>query len=196
MFRFGRKSHNRTTLQIFTAHGDSLVDGNAEKGMDETLSDYYRLSFPTPDTQVAVYALRANGRRAVRRNGIEVQGATPPDAGSDVRFFETLRSVYTDSRARHRDRRNPANQTFARNQTYAIVGSIAFAIVCAIVFGLANINKAEETESRPAPTPTPVPAREDPESRTSPDGADPLPDYARAAVRQALDELQFGVEIL
>lgn len=158
---FGRGGdHKRTTLQIFTARGDSLVDDKAEKGMDETLSDRYGLSFPARPRQVAVYQLRNNGRKAVRINGIEVEGASPTDVHSDPDYYDKLRSVYSASRSRGKPWTNPANLSFANNQKYALIGSLGFLFVCFIawmMFKGPSEDETQQTTDQTVPA-TPAPA--------------------------------------
>lgn len=143
--------HKRTTLQIFTARGDSLVDNKAEKGMDETLSDRFGLSFPARPRQVAVYQLRTNGRKSVRINGIEVEGASPTDVHSDPDYYDKLRAVYSASRSRGKPWSNPANLSFANNQKLALGGSIGFMCFCLILWALMK-GPSEEEENEGSDT--------------------------------------------
>ena len=164
--------HKKTTLEIFPSNGDRLVDTGAEKGMDETLSDRYGLAFPARDHQVSVYRLRTNGRKAVRINGIDVEGTSPLDVQSDPDYFDKIRAVYSAARAKGTDRSNPANMTFARNQTYAIVGSIVFLVLTVLAWMLfkgpsedeaAGENGAQNAQQNAAPggsqSATPVPGQ-------------------------------------
>ena len=145
----GGGDHKRTTLQIFTARGDSLVDGKAEKGMDETLSDRFGLSFPARPRQVAVYQLRTNGRKSVRINGIEVEGASPTDVHSDPDYYDKLRAVYSASRSRGKPWTNPANLSFANNQKLALAGSIGFMCLCLILWAMLK-GPSEDEENQPS----------------------------------------------